>query len=145
MKTIITSLPHATNDGRPTGRERAVFYATLRASGVTFTTETPCYGFWYADDGKLYEQETEVVTMRGSEAAIRLAVGNYGAAIGDLEMLFVEYRAGYVLEIGEGRSAAMQQARKLGGATLKPNGEAWSLNYASLVAGLDYADTNLVR
>ena len=145
MTTLITSLPHSTNDGRSTDLARLIFLAQLDADGVHYTVETPCYGFWYDDDSTLYQDETSLVTMTGSAAAIRKAVARFGEQAGQIEMLFVQYRDGYVLEIGEGKAAAQSLARKHGGATLKPNGEAWSFSYASLVAGVDYADTNVVR
>lgn len=143
MKTFITSLPHATNDGQSTALARMVFEAQLQADGVRYSIETPCFGFWYDENDELYQGATTLVTMTGAETAIRRIVARFGEIVGELEMLFVEYRDGYVLEIGEGRHAALKQARALGGSTLKPNGEAWSFRYASLVAGTDYPATNV--
>jgi hypothetical protein len=145
MTTIITSLPHATNDGKSTFLARVTFFATLRLNGVKFTVETPCTGFWYADDGKLYKQETTLVTMTGSEAAMRGTVGAFGAEVGDLEMLFVPRCEGYILNRGQFSPCAEYFAEKYGGATLLPNADVVSFRYASLVAGVDYSDANLVR
>jgi len=147
VATIITSLPHTTNDGQSTFLARATFFATLRANGVKFTFETPCTGFWYSDEGKLYEQECTLVTMHGSEGAMRAAVGAFGYTVGDLEMLFVEKTSGdkYIQAVASGHKGAAALAKDFGGATLLPDGYAISLRYASLVAGVDYPATNVVR
>lgn len=145
MKIIITSLPHQTNDGKPTGRERAIFFATLRSSGVRYEVQEPCYGFWYADDGTLYQDETTIVHMLGNEGAIRRAVGAFGEAAGQIEMLYVPQTFDCVVGVNDGREGAALLAKEYGGATLLPNGVAVSLKYASLVAGQDYADVNVVR
>ncbi len=147
MPLYITSLPHATNDGKPTGALRALFAAQLRADGVSFVAQTPCEGSWNSDDGTLYSETTTLYTMNGSEQAIRNAVGAFGEAAGQLEMLLVEKTDGYLVA----RIYAATEydiaflVRVHGGATLLPNGNAISLRYASMVAGLDYADTNVVR
>ena len=145
MKTIITSLPHKTNDGRATGYERALFFAKLQADGIRYRVETPCVGFWYADDGKLYSEETTLVTMTGSELAIRNAVAGFGETAGQLEMLFVERKEGCVVATGNGREDAAYFAKLYGGSTLLPNNRAMTLNYASLVAGENYSDAFVTR
>lgn len=145
MKTIITSLPHATNDGRPTGYERGLFFAKLATDGVSYSVATPSLGFWYADDGTLYSEAVTLVYMQGSETAIRAAVAAFGEAAGQLEMLFVEKHNGCILASGRGKEAAAKLAKQYGGATLTPNGIAISLDYASLVAGVDYSAESVVR
>ena len=145
MLTIITSLPHATNDGRATGYERAMFFRKLQADGVRFSVQTPCTGFWYADDGKLYSEETTLVMMTGSETAIRNAVAGFGEMAGQLEMLFVERKEGSVVATGNGREDAAYFAKLYGGATLLPNNQAVTLNYTSLVAGEHYSAAFVTR
>jgi hypothetical protein len=153
VTTIITSLPHATNDGRATGYERALFFAKLHTDGVQYTVETPCYGIWFGDDGACYAEETTLVWAQGSEHAIRQAVAAFGEAAGQLEMLFVEEQedGSHVVtaQTGatheRGRAIAKQLAALHGGTTLLPNYTALVLNYASLVAGKDYSDAFVTR
>lgn len=142
MKTIITSLPVRDNDGETTYVARATFFALLRSAGVTFEVLPRCYGFWYDDDGTLYQDETVLVEMCGRDNAIRTALAVFGRDARQEAVLCVEKLDAEEHIVGRtlnGKAGAAALAKRYGGATLLPNGTAVSFRYAALNAGVEYA------
>ena len=143
MTTIITSLPIHDNDGNDTFVARATFFALLRSSGVAFTITSKCVGFWYDDDGKLYQDKTLVVEMDGRQSAIKTALQVFGRDAKQLAVLMVvAHRDGsHIIDrvFNATPVDAARLAKKHGGATLMGTGAAVSYAYAALEVGADYA------
>src|SRR5689334_9134196 len=124
--TIFTSLPVVNNDGGSTFYQRAKFFARLRLDGVRLLIETPCYGFWYGENDRLFEAETVFVTMVGSEDAIKRALAGFGHDAEQFAMLMVTAQAGNAHIVGRdtGKAGAARLAKTHGGSTLLPDGTA---------------------
>src|SRR5687767_4587740 len=136
----ITSLPITNHEGESAVEAIYRVAATLRAAGVTYNLIPGCTGFWYEGD-TLFRDETVLVEMDGNEAAIRRALARFGEDAEQYEVLLVERVGAFVQASGLGEDNAADFAKRLGGATLMPNGMAVSFKYAALVHGRDYVST----
>jgi hypothetical protein len=140
--TMITALPTVDHNGDSTLEAIYRVAATLRAKGVVFTMTPGCYGYWYGDDGELYENEAVVVEMSGNVAVMRDALGRYGEAAQQYEVLFVEKKDGWIAARGAGKDDAARLAKEYGGSTMFPGGMVISVaEYRALVHNRDYVST----
>ncbi len=140
MKTIISALPMVDNTGVSTFYQRAVFFASLRSSGVRFELTNGCEGFWYGENDRLFSAAVVSVEMTGSETAINAALATFGRTAKQFAMLAVTVTTNeaHILGRAIGKSGADKLAKQYGGATLFPNGIAVAYDYAALAVNVDY-------
>jgi uncharacterized protein YqgV (UPF0045/DUF77 family) len=137
---FITALPTVDHNDESTVEAIYRAIATLRTAGVTYHLTPGCTGIWYDGDTE-YRNDAVLVEMDGNEAAIKRALARFGEDAAQYEVLLVERVGAFVQASGTGEACAVDFAKRLGGATLMPNGIAVSFKYAALVHGRDYVST----